>query len=214
MMAYLSDLRGIANIPYSYLIRDKGTPDESDFDTEYDMSDAFFIACTAHHGSHYEIDNKWFAAELYKLADSAPIFHHLSCHLTKFDGRSAWIAMKQFAQGDANKSSAITRIKGNLANLQFIGKGKYPFEKFTSEMLKHLTELDRLGAPITEHDKVSMYLQKISDPSIQTHCHSVLEILVLLVVPASMQFTTVLSISSYSNSYNIWRLVGTCVSRK
>jgi hypothetical protein len=174
MMAYLSDLRGIANVPYSYLIRDKNVPDDSDFETEYNTSDAFFVACTAHHGTHYDIDNKWFAAELYKLADGSPISHHISPHLNKFDGRSAWLAMKTFAQGDANKSSAITRLKGTLAGLQYTGKGKYSFEKYTGEMLKCFTELDLLGATISEHDKVTMYLQKISDPSIQTHCHSIL----------------------------------------
>jgi hypothetical protein len=73
MMAYLSDLRGIANVPYSYLIRDKNVPDDSDFEMEYDPSDAFFVACTAHHGTHYDIDNKWFAAEPYKLAAMGPL---------------------------------------------------------------------------------------------------------------------------------------------
>jgi hypothetical protein len=136
MMAYLCNHRGIVTVPNSYLIRDKGTTDGFDFHTKYDTSDAVFIAYTAHHGTQNDIDNKWLVAEIYRLADGAWILHRISGHLTKFDGHSALLAMKQFAQGDANNSCVITRIKCTLAGLQYTRKGKYPFKKYTSQMLK------------------------------------------------------------------------------
>ena len=166
---YLMSLRGAADIPLSYVVRDREVPTAEDHARQYPTVDLRLIAITRLGGSHYEIDNRTVFNEVLAWVQDGPGLVHIQIHTRTRDGRAAALALRQFCEGSARTQTRLQNAKNRLHKLVFSGQSRnFDFDKYLTAFIEIMDEYELIGHTPTPLVQVQEFLDRITDPRFET----------------------------------------------
>jgi hypothetical protein len=164
---YLGRVKGAANLPLTYLIREQGDVTQEVRDVEYATTEDRLIATTVHSGTHYAIDNKTLYNELKPLVIDGPGWSFIKKYDKAKDGRKAVLALKSQAEGQAAKLNRKTKAYAALDQSVYRGPRRgFTFDSYVALHQEAHNELLDLDEPVSESKKVTSFLRGIQDPKL------------------------------------------------
>jgi hypothetical protein len=168
-ITYLGRVKGAANIPLTYLVREKGEVTQEIRDAEYETMDDRLIATTVHSGPHFAIDNKTLYDELKPLVMDGPGWSFIKQFDKAKDGRKAFLALKSQAEGQAAKLNRKTKAYAQIEQSVYRGPRRgFTFDSYVSLHQEAHNELLDLGEPVSESKKVTSFLRGVQDPKLDS----------------------------------------------
>lgn len=168
-VTYLSRVKGAANLPLTYLVREKGEVTQEIRDAEYETTEDRLIATTVHSGNHYAIDNKTLYDELKPMVIDGPGWSFIKQYDKSKDGRKAFLALKQQAEGQAAKLARKTKAYATLEQSAYRGPRRgYTFDSYVAAHQEAHNELMDLEEPVSESRKVTSFLRGIQDAKLES----------------------------------------------
>lgn len=156
--------RNTASVPLAYLVRDHTDVTDEIRSAPYPSIDEELISTTVLTGSHFAVDNKRLWDGLKALCLGGSVYHFISKFDRKRDGRAAWLALVQQAEGEAAKEQRKNDAYTSIKTARFSGRNKFSFASYTARHQEGHNILSEEGEPVPEHKKVSDFLAGISDP--------------------------------------------------
>lgn len=169
LKTYLSQCRGAAHIPLTYLIREHDVVTLEMHDMgQYTSVDDYMVATMMLSGDHYKIDN----ARVYN--DLKPLIVDGAgwAFIKKFDrvknGRGALLALKKQAEGNSAKRTRKATAYASLSNARYRGERRnFAFSNYVQIHQDGHNELLELEEPVPETKKVQDFLSGIMDSRLQ-----------------------------------------------
>lgn len=168
---YVSQIRGQAKGPLSYLLREHVIVTDAMRAADYMSNDDRLITTLLHSGEHYTSDNKRLWNELKTLTVDGTGWTYIKRFNRSEDGRSAYLALK--AQCEGNSALHTKKVKAyNLINkARYQGERKsYNFAKYVlahQEGYNDIVDADP-AEMIPEPKRVRDFLNGITDQSLQS----------------------------------------------
>ena len=161
---YLSQLRGVARCPLSYVIRPTADVTQEARVARYDDHDAMLIALTPHTGAHYAIDNKQvyiILKELIRDGDGWSFIRRFDNAST--DGRGALESIRAHCEGDASNLAKKTKALQAIANARYTGERKRgALNDYIKLHMDNYQILTDLGETITEDRRVADFIKNMT----------------------------------------------------
>ena len=167
-MTYLGRVRGAAEVPLRYLIREQAEVTDTIREAAYDSMEERLIATTVHTGSHYALDNRTLYDELKPLVIDGPGWGFIKQFDKTKDGRSAVLALKSQAEGLAAKLTRKMKAYSSIKQSVYRGPRRgFTFDSYVSLHQEAHNELLDLEEPVSELKKVTDFLKGIQDPELK-----------------------------------------------
>jgi hypothetical protein len=166
--SYMSQCRGAAAIPLSYVYRTNEQPETALVGTYVNM-DAYLVAQTVLSGSNFEIDNQWVFDEFKEaITTTGPGWSFIKTYNRSKDGRAAILKLKEQAEGTLNESVRRDDAIKILSTTTYNG----PSRNWNIDMLlqkfqyaiSELVEID--GVALPDGQLVTYLVQALKDPSL------------------------------------------------
>lgn len=168
---YISQIRGRAKAPLSYLIRAHVEVTDALRAADYASTDERLNATLLHSGAHYSSDNKRLWTELKTLTVDGTGWTYIKRFNRTEDGRAAYMALKAQCEGNSALHTKKVTAYNQIEKARYGGERKlYNFAKYVEA---HLTGYnDILDADpdeiIPEPKRVRDFLHGITDQSLQS----------------------------------------------
>jgi len=148
LKTYLRTVRGAANIPIIYAIRETSKVTDDDHEgsvgnrpnDSYTNWDDYSIRFLQHSGSHYESDNAALWQILCKLVRGGPAWDYIQTYGSRGngDGRKAYFELKGQAYQFSNIRLLVNEAHANIRGLRFDGPSRnWSFDKYFRSWLKN-----------------------------------------------------------------------------
>ena len=169
---YLSQLRGQALIPLSYVIREVQTVTPAIREATYDDFEEELVATTTLAGGYYQDDNKKVWSELKGLLIDGDGWTYIKQFDRPKDGRAAFFALKRQCEGESARLSITNRAYSKIAKATYSGpRGKsYNFARYVQIHQEAYNDIVA-AAPeerIPESKRVRDFLKGIKDPNLKS----------------------------------------------
>ena len=161
---YLSQIRGAAKCPLSYVIRKETEITLEARNSAYNSNDERLIALTPHTGTHYSTDNR----QVYVYLKELTIGHDCWTFVRRFDiamsdGRGALEALRTQCEGNATNLSKKHKAYHALASAKYTGERKRnAFNEYIKIHMDNFEILMALGEPISEAKRVTDFLNNMT----------------------------------------------------
>ena len=166
-VTYFSQLKGAANAPLTYLLREHGEVTAAIRAAPYASDADRLIATVVHEGRHYELDNVTLYDQLKPLVINGPGWAFVRQFDKRKDGRAAVLALKAQAEGESVKIMRKAAAYASIINAAFRGNRRgYTFANYVTIHQEAHNELLDLDEPVAESKKVTDFLAGIQDPSL------------------------------------------------
>lgn len=168
---YISQIRGRAKAPLSYLLRAHVQVTDALRAATYDTTDDRLIATLLHTGEHYASDNKRLWNELKSLTVDGTGWTYIKRFNRNEDGRAAYLALKAQCEGNSALHTKKVKAYNQIEKARYQGERKtYNFAKYVEAHQNGYNDiLDADPAEtIPEPKRVRDFLNGIMDPSLQS----------------------------------------------
>jgi hypothetical protein len=167
-VTYFSRLKGAANTPLTYLVREHGEVTPEIRAAAYASDVDRHIATTVHEGRHFDLDNTTLYDELKSLVVDGPGWAFVRRFDRTKNGRAAVLALKAQAEGVSSKLTRKAKAYASITNAVYRGLRRgYTFANYVTTHQEAHNELFDLEEPVSESKKVTDFLKGIQDPSLQ-----------------------------------------------
>ncbi|EEC42677.1 predicted protein [Phaeodactylum tricornutum CCAP 1055/1] len=166
--SYMSQCRGAAAIPLSYVYRTNKQPETALVGTYVNM-DAYLVAQTVLSGSNFEIDNQRVFDEFKEaITTTGPGWSFIKTYNRSKDGRAAILKLKEQAEGTLNESVCRDDAIKILSTTTYNGPSRnwnidMLLQKF-QYVISELVEID--GVALPDGQLVTYLVQALKDPSL------------------------------------------------
>ena len=165
---YLGRVRGAAEVPLKYLIRETAEVTDVIRNAAYASTEERLIAVMVHTGSHYALDNRTRYDELKPLVIDGPGWGFVKQFDKMKDGQSAVLALKSQAEGLTAKLMRKTKAYSSIEQSVYRGPRRgFNFDSYVSLHQEAHNELLDLEEPVSESKKVTDFLKGIQDPELK-----------------------------------------------
>lgn len=168
---YISQIRGRAKAPLSYLIRDHVEVTPALRVAYYNSTDERMIATLLHAGEHYSNDNKRLWNELKSLTVDGTGWTYIKRFNRSEDGRAAYMALKAQCEGNSALHTKKVKAYNQIEKARYQGERKtYNFAKYVEAHQNGFNDIiDADPAEIIpEPKRVRDFLNGITDNSLQS----------------------------------------------
>ena len=157
---------GASGIALSYVIRENDAPDLTEqvtWETKANLR-------APHAGSAY-IQDKLTVHNivLRNIADGSDAFTYVKAHIRKDDGRVDVKALRDRYENASMHEQYIGEAKRTLANISYRNERAMKFEKFVSQFVKSVDELDKRGRGLHNADIVELIWKKMTNPELSQY---------------------------------------------
>jgi hypothetical protein len=167
-MTYLSRVKGVANTPLSYLVREHAEVTADIAAAEYANSVDRLVATTVLQGAHFDLDNRTLYDALKPLVVDGPGWAFVRRFDKQKDGRGAVLALKGQAEGPAAELTRKAKAYASILTAVYRGPRRgFSFANYVTVHQEAHNELQDLAEPVAEHKKVRDFLKGIQDPALQ-----------------------------------------------
>ena len=118
---YLLQIRGLADIPLTYVYRETEVPTPEIRAVLYDTTDEKYIALTTLSGKHWTKDNNRVYSELKPLLIDGPAWAFIKRFDKKADGRQAVLSLIRHAEGDAALNTRKQAAYATISTARYAG---------------------------------------------------------------------------------------------
>jgi hypothetical protein len=166
LKAYLNQVYGAMNLPFTYLLREHDEPTETMKTELTTWSDEDLMATVMFNDDNgdYKRDNK----ELWTILKDhvgEEIYPHIKRLEAKQDGRAAYVALAKQAEGTAGKTARMNTAYNSLKTIKYTGQSKnFTYDDYITKFMEVFTELELLGEKQSEAHKVHLLLQGFQHP--------------------------------------------------
>ena len=185
LKTYLRTVRGAANIPIIYAIRETSKVTDNDRDSSvgnspihtYIHSDDYSIKCLTHSGSHWESDNAALWQILCKLVRGVPAWDSMQTFGSRGngDGRKAYFELKGQAFQFSNVRLLVNEAHTNIRSLRFDGPSRnWSFDEYLRSWLKNRKTLKEFNVYQPDERHVQEFCEQIGDSRFDTAIDQVL----------------------------------------
>jgi hypothetical protein len=165
---YLSRVKGAANTPLSYLVREHAEVTAEIAAMDYGTVEDRLIATTVLQGAHFDLDNRTLYDELKPLVVEGPGWAFVRRFDKQKDGRGAVLALRGQAEGPAAELTRKAKAYASISSAVYRGLRRgFSFANYVTVHQEAHNELQDLDEPVAEHKKVRDFLKGIQDPSLQ-----------------------------------------------
>ena len=166
---YLNNLRGAAEVPILYCIRDEVEVDDDALEDIYEDIDQQYIRITTHEGAWYKTDNRTLFQEIESWIGDGPGKEYIQPARRGQNGRKAWLALIKQAEGPAAKTSRRHKAYKIMQDTTFSGaRRNWTFQQYIERHTYAHNELADEGEVVDEPRKVSHFLNGIRDSMLRT----------------------------------------------
>ena len=133
---------GAQGIPLSYVIRENDAPDQTERNT-WEENAVLEVPLT---GRLYKQDNLTVHNIILRnIADTSDALTYVKPYNNKEGGRTNIKALRSRYENVAMKYQYVSNAKGTIYTIQYRNKIAMTFEKFVSNIIKAVNELEKLG---------------------------------------------------------------------
>jgi len=174
-LSYLGRHRNEATgAPLSYVLRETATVSDETLYAAYLSIDDDLYETTVMTTPQYIKDNKRVFALLKPLLLKGFAWSYAKKFNKTQDGRAAWIAVKQQAEGTAAQAAKRAAARKSIADSRYTGKGRHTFDAYTTKHQMAHNTLEELKEPVYDEKKVTDFLSNITDPLLSSAKDAVL----------------------------------------
>lgn len=164
---YLSRIKGAANTPLSYLIREHEEVTQEMLDADYASTVNRLIATTVLDGAHFDLDNRMLYGELKALVVDGPGWAFIRKFDKAKDGRKAVLALKAQAEGLSSTLTRKMKAYASIASAVYRGPRRgFTFTDYVSVHQEAHNELFDCKVAVEDSKKVDDFLNGIQDPGL------------------------------------------------
>jgi hypothetical protein len=161
--AYCKSVRGILNIPVSYVYREVVEVPENVRWRPYNTVDNYYMAQVVLTGEHYDEDNSRVYNLLEPLVSNGKAFAFIQKFQAAQDGRGAIFELRRNATGVSNLDTRKMRANAMLKNLVYNGKQKsFTFNNYLEKANYAYQELYECQEPEPERRKVAALMENVT----------------------------------------------------
>ena len=161
---YLGSIRGAAEVPLTYIIRDHGTVPPDAHEQEYDTFDELYHTTTVHEGTHFQADNTRVWHEIKAVIQDGPGWDFIRKFERTKNGRGAVMALKKQNESLNGITTRKNKAYTALSTLRYDGpKKNWTFDQYVAAHLRAHNELEYCKEPVPETKKVKDFLDGIED---------------------------------------------------
>ena len=168
-LTYLRQFRSVScGTPLTYVVRADDVPTAATLATAYLTIDDELIETAVHTTPSFTIDNGTVYDLLKPLIVNGEGWSFIQPHNADRNGRGAFLALKQQAEGPAAKTARLAAAYGNIAKARFNGQSaRHTFDMYVHTHQTAHNELIALGEHPSEVKKVTDFLNGISMPYLE-----------------------------------------------
>ena len=165
--AYMSQLRGEADIPLQYIYRTDKEVSDAVRTASYDSMDERYMATTVLEGDHFKVDNVRVFDELKELTMEGAGWSFIKRFDRSKNGREAVLTLKTQAEGQSAKATRKQRAYAMISSARYSGpRQTFRFADYINIHQRAHNELHLLEEPVAETKKVTDFLNGIRDPKL------------------------------------------------
>jgi hypothetical protein len=168
---YLSQVRGVGNVPLLYVIR-RDKPDGWDPATDAKNETECLIYQVAPEGHEYEADNKTVYNKLLDLTLGEAAYEWIRKFETTQDGRAAMIQLRKHCEGEDFTTRRINEANRTLKEVHYNNEYSFSFENYSTKLLSAYTVLERHGNMFPDMMKVYRLVDKMNVPNNMLFTHA------------------------------------------
>jgi hypothetical protein len=164
---FLSQIKGAANTPLSYLIWEHEEVTQEMLDADYASTVDCLFATTVLEAAHFYLDNRTLYNELKPLVVDGPGWAFIRKFDKAKDGRKAVLALKAQAEGLSSTLTHKTKAYASIASAVYRGPGRG--STFTDYVSVHQDAHNKLfdcKVVVEDSKKVDDFLNGIQDPGL------------------------------------------------
>jgi hypothetical protein len=162
LTTYLSQIRGITGVPLTYVVRSLEAPEPG---AEFPDAVANQVANAPLRGAVFSADNSKVYQIIKQLTLEGPGWAWVQASERTANGRQAYTDLMAHYEGPSNKSRLIDEYTESIqSKLVFHGnKNSFTFERYVTLLQAAHQQLERLGSPMPQRDRVKYFLRNIKD---------------------------------------------------
>jgi len=158
----------LLHTPMVYLVRKDTTPTAEQLRATYESIDDDLVLTVRHVGEHYRQDNQRFFDDLKTMMINGPAWPFVQKFNKKRDGRAAYFAVKEQAEGQTATATRRAKQYAILASTIYNGRGNFTISKYVGIHTSCHNELFMTEEEVAETKKVTVFLENIKDPRLTT----------------------------------------------
>ena len=161
MVNYFRQTKGVRKIPLFYVIRDEARPIGELGFTEERMYKA------RHQGPEFEQDNARVYQQLVQAFRDTEGWAYVAEPQTRNfqNGKEAWQRLCHHYDGPHAVEKRVAMANQELKTLYYKSEASFPLEKYVTRLTDCFRILAQNGAPKSERDKMTQFLDNIQDPN-------------------------------------------------
>ena len=169
--AYMAQVRSkqISSVPMSYLMREHTTVTPQMEAAQYPDLDAQLVALIRFDHQSVEQEDKSMFHLLTELTRGTDAWPLVKVFQRAPSFRNAWIALRDQGSGPEAQQLQKDAARAAIAAAVYTGKGNFTMQRYTTIHLEENGNLDRLGEPKHESEKVTAFLDGIKCPQLDTY---------------------------------------------
>lgn len=166
-LTYLGRHRNVTTgQPLTYIVRDHEDVEPEMLTETYQTIDDNLCATADLTTDQAKRDNQRVFDLLKPLVLGGDGWHHIQSYKRTKDGRGAWNALKNQANGTSAKTTRRAVSYAKIATARYNGRSRYTFDQYIAVHKKAYNDLAELEEPVPETKKVKDFLDGISDPAL------------------------------------------------
>lgn len=158
---YLSSIRGVEDVPLTYVIR-RDKPPGWDPETDSSNEEEKLIYQVALFGAAFEDDNKVVFSKLMEVTLGEPSYEWIRRFEATKDGRQAMITLRSHCEGNDYVELRITEADRIIRDAHYNNERAYPFESYVTQLQKAYTIYEQTNQPWPDRQKVKRMVDKIN----------------------------------------------------